>query len=332
VWGAAAVLAAVIPALLDLTLLLRSISHPGAEWGRPETLEALFRHVSAAQYGAYDLGLRGLARTEAWGRSAAIVASGFAGVAPALALLGVGLWRAPGGGRSRRAPAFAAILLTTAGFLFALAYETEDVEVFLLPSFLGVALLSGLGIAWLGSLGGRRGKILALAAALAAVAVPAAVNLPRRNLAGADGAAAYGRDMLAGVPRDGVLFVEGDDAFILAYLTGVLGERPDVTIYDRKGNLFRDLAAERAAGPFRTDRIAIETRFIEEETARASPRPILFMSWPGYDLPAGLRFEPVGLLYRVRRGDGPAIGERRSRGRRGGAGILSPSRSPPPIR
>jgi tetratricopeptide (TPR) repeat protein len=52
-------------------------------------------------------------------------------------------------------------------------------------------------------------------------------------------------------------------------------------------------------------RIRREREFIEREMARKDPRPILFMSWPGYELPANLRFEPEGLFYRVRRAAEP---------------------------
>jgi len=113
-------------------------------------------------------------------------------------------------------------------------------------------------------------------------------------------------DMLHGLPAAAVLFVEGDDAFLLAYRIQVLGERPDVTIYDRTGALFHDELRETGSAPRRGEapqafRVRRELEYIARELRSERPRPLLFMSWPGYELPPALRFEPEGLFYRVRR-------------------------------
>ena len=84
--------------------------------------------------------------------------------------------------------------------------------------------------------------------------------------------------MLRSVPEDGVLFVEGDNAFLLAYLLQVRGERPDVTVYDRNGHLFADELRE--AGPVALlgeSRAAWRIRR-EQTFAMGSARPVEVMT------------------------------------------------------
>jgi len=96
-----------------------------------------------------------------------------------------------------------------------------------------------------------------------------------------------------------MLFVDGDDAFVLAYATQVRGERPDVTLVDRRGLLF---ASARFYGGGAGD---AERRAREIAEAERASNPVLFMGWPGYELPDGWRFEPEGLFFRVRRSGEP---------------------------
>jgi tetratricopeptide (TPR) repeat protein len=115
-------------------------------------------------------------------------------------------------------------------------------------------------------------------------------------------------DMLDTLPQRSILFTEGDETFLLSYLIQVQGQRPDLLIFDRSGNLFRNELLEPGSMPLDGEsaqafRIRRETEFILNELTASVPRPVFFMSWPGYELPAGLRFEPLGLFYRVRRDD-----------------------------
>jgi tetratricopeptide (TPR) repeat protein len=142
--------------------------------------------------------------------------------------------------------------------------------------------------------------------ALAVVLAPLAMHAHSRDLRRFSAAADYGRDVLASVPAGGTLFVEGDDAFILAYLVRVRGERNDLRIYDRLGLVFPDQL--RAAGVERLPgedaaawRARAERSYLLEALARPNAPEVRFATWPGYALPAGLRFEPLGLLYAVRR-------------------------------
>jgi len=266
----AAAIALAIPLAADATLLLRGLRDTGA-WGGVDSVSRLVAHVVAARYRSYDLGWAGLARPAGWSVVGATLCRGlaFTGVVAAC----VGALRTPPRARN------ACLVLAAAGIVFALRYATEDVGVFLLPSVLGLSMLAASAVP----------KRAGLAVAIGLTAVPLAVNLRGADRHGDRAAWLYAEDMLATLPPGSTLFVDGDDAFVLAYATQVRGERPDVTLVDRRGLLF-------AGSGGMAHEIA--------EVERAS-RPVAFMGWPGYELPGGWRFEPEGLFFRVRRGGEP---------------------------
>lgn len=297
----AALLALCLPVVLYGSLIPRAAADPALNWGRTVDLERLWAHVTTRAYAHYFVAPEGWFWARAWagvGRML-LTALGPAGIAlAALGLTGVV------GRRTLFRPVAAA--LAVPALLFGLSYATPDVHVLFLPLLLALAVAAGLGIADLASSRfARPWPIGWLAAAL--VVLPLVVwHHPTHDLRQATAARDYAEDMLASVPRQGVLFVEGDDAFLLAYLTQVLGQRPDLTLYDRAGILFRDEATESGSPPRGGEtgpdfRIRREIEFVLREAGRPVPRAVLFMSWPGYELPAGLRFEPEGLFYRVRR-------------------------------
>jgi tetratricopeptide (TPR) repeat protein len=96
----------------------------------------------------------------------------------------------------------------------------------------------------------------------------------------------YAADVLRSVPQGGTLIADGDNVFLLQYATQVLGERPDLTLYDRGGHVLRTLPPGK------------ETALTEAA----------FLSWPGYEAPAGLRFRPHGLVYLLER-EGPVASD-----------------------
>lgn len=304
-WAAASMIAAAIPLGAYGWLLLRSGADPAANWGRPDDLAALVAHVTTRSYRFYVLGVAGWLRPEGWARVGEMLWTSFGYVGLPLALLGL-VGALSGRLPAQRRSAVAVVLVGGAWLLFGLSYGTEDVEVLYLPTVLATALAAGLGLAAIRMFGGghRSGVVASVAVGVALVASPLAVHLGAANLSGVTAGADYGRDMLATVPERGVLFVEGDDAFLLAYLQQVLGERTDVTIYDRNGLLFRDELVEEGSGPIAGEnpllyRVRREQEFAMRELRSAAPRAVMFMTWPGYGLPPALRFEPQGLFYRV---------------------------------
>jgi tetratricopeptide (TPR) repeat protein len=296
------------PLLFYGTLILRSRAGPAANWGRPDDLARMISHATARGYDFYVIGPAGWLRAEAWERLADLLWNGFSyGTAP-LALLGlVAALRQRGPGRRAGA---ALLALGLPLLLFGLSYGTEDLEVLFLPLGLVTALLAGLGIGALSSVLPRRGSFLGLLLTAVLLCAQLLLHFPSHNLRRVTAAADYGRDLLATLPRNGVIFVAGDDSFVLAYLIQVLGERRDVQVYDQLGLLFDDELSEPGAPPRPGEprlayRARREQRFIVSELAQSDGRRVFFVTWPGYALPRGLTFEPVGLLYEARRSGRP---------------------------
>lgn len=305
----AAAAATMIPLGAYASLLLRARLEPAANWGHPVTWEALLGHAGAFRYRVFDVGWSGLLRADAWVTLAGALWSEFAGLGLILAALGAvdRRPRAAGGQRLRAALA----LVAAASAAFALRYATEDNRVFHLPATLAVAALAGLGVAGMETRLSRRvGRIVAVALSALLVVVLGVAHFREQDRRADRGAEDYGRDLLASIPGDGIVFAEGDDAFVVAYLTQVKGERPDIVLYDRGGNLFRDVLRESGASPRPGEspadlRLRREIDMAVREGAAPGGRAVCFMSWPGYELPGGAVFEPVGLLYRVKRAGEP---------------------------
>lgn len=284
----AAAVAIAIPLALDATLLLRAARDPGA-WGGVSSLPSLLAHLGASRYLSYDLGWAALVRPEGWSVVARTLVSGLAVTGAVAAFAGArGL---------KTRDRWAMVLLAAAGVAFALRYATEDVDVFLIPTIVAVGVLAAGAVAVLEV---RASRVIAAVVAGLIVAIPLAANARRADRHGDSAAAYYAADMLATLPENATLFTDGDDAFVLAYATQVRGDRPDVNLIDRRGLLF---ASARFYGADTGD----ERRMIREiaEIERGS-RAVYFMGWPGYELPAGWRFEPEGIFFRATRADSGA--------------------------
>lgn len=181
---------------------------------RADTSHALlFARALPAEFGALPLALAAAGAAAAWGRSRAV----------ALALAGFA--------------ALQAWFFTRVGFPSDVAWLRGVIERFYVLPLLALAFLAGCGAAWvLAALARRRAAAAAAAVLLAAaVLVPAA---PRAKLADQRGnhfVETLGRGILAGLPPDAVLFVQGDLLHnTLAWLTRVGKLRPDVTVLDQE--------------------------------------------------------------------------------------------------
>ncbi len=268
-WLLAAALALAVAALAYGSLLLRARLVPEITWNHFSGTRAWWEHVTAAAYRPFDLGFAGLFRLEGW-----------RGVlsAPAVDLGPAGLLLALGGVIA--APRLRVPLLLLVGLHvgFALRYGTEDVDVYLLPAVAALSMLGGVGAAravqW-------RARVM-MAAVIVAVLAQGAWRFRSMDLRTVTLGADYAADVLRSVPEGGTLIADGDNVFLLQYATQVLGQRRDLTVYDRGGHVLRTLPPGR-----------------ESMLTEAA-----FLSWPGYEAPAGKRFRPHGLVYLLER-DGP---------------------------
>ena len=106
----------------------------------------------------------------------------------------------------------------------------------------------------------------------------------------------YGRDLLADLPANAVLIVEGDDAaFVLDYLQRIEKVRPDVSLYNRVGRGMDLLDWDEHDLPPREQGRLRKRR--EGELAR-SGRPLFYLV-PRRAPLDGWGFTPKGLLYRL---------------------------------
>jgi hypothetical protein len=143
-------------------------------------------------------------------------------------------------------------------------------HVYPLPAYAIAALWLGLGFGWLAERYALpRGRALAAGAALLAMvaAVGAYVNLRANH----EWAARYAQTVLKLLPKDAVVFGQGDaDLLPMAYFHMVENVRPDITLYQSQGLIL----GNRLFHPLRTDQEnanRVLREFIQEQKA-----PVVF--------------------------------------------------------
>jgi tetratricopeptide (TPR) repeat protein len=190
--------------------------------------------------------------------------------------------------------------------LFALRYATADVEVLFLPVVVASSLLIGVGWSRWIKHESRLSRFVATLVALVMVSAGLSYGWPRNNLSQRRAASDYASQMLRQLPPNATAFVQGDDAFLLAYYTRTLGERPDVTLFDRQGLILEDELDR--PGPARLNgettvdwRLRRELALLGQALQQRSGSTLYFMSWPGYELPVDGLFVPDGLWWHVAR-------------------------------
>ncbi|HET7903801.1 MAG TPA: DUF2723 domain-containing protein, partial [Candidatus Eisenbacteria bacterium] len=249
-----------------LVTAIRSGAAGAYAWKERGPLEALGDVFSRGAYGAVAQNPPRLDfAAGALSGMAGVVVSG-AGVV-AIALAAYGLWaarrdRAPGAAESSlRLPALAALSIPAC--LVAVVRFTPDaehlaqVEPFLIPVTAIAALYAGAGAGRIARALSQDGPAAALApaegassriaprvaVAVLSLAVVATAAL-RFDLCDRNGfrlPERYGRDLLASVPQGASLVLDGDnETFLAAWLVGLEGARPDLSLRHRRGCAFGD--------------------------------------------------------------------------------------------
>jgi superkiller protein 3 len=111
----------------------------------------------------------------------------------------------------------------------------------------------------------------------------------------------YGMNILNTLDKDAILFVHGDTlAFSMVYLKLVEKKRPDVTVYDRTGNLFEDIY-----GFYKTDKKwtrkewVVQRDRVEREIVTTTSRPVYYCPRRDMSQIPGFELRPSGLVYRL---------------------------------
>jgi len=291
---------------LYLVLLVRSRFDPPLDWGNPETLSRLRDHVTARPYQFLVGKLRGPDTVRR--------------LREILGILGRDLhpmfWPAILAGvvALRRKPA-ALVALGLAVLLLighALAYGIPDIQAHLVPAAALLALLAALGLDLLANLLPARWPKVHLLRQAAWVApvlalAPLIAHRAESDRHGHRSADEFGENLLRALPEHAVFLAEGDNqVFLMAYLTAARGERPDLTIVDRDGNLFDDFYGVRAesgpafTGDFQEQRLKVEKSAIPGWLHEQPPRPVFTSGRTTLPDQIPVRQEARGLVMQLR--------------------------------
>ena len=295
--------------LLYAYLPIRSLANPALDWGNPENLTNLYRHVRRVQYDfmfsqyprSFD---RFLGQLETYGRF------WWGEFGPGLGLLGLAglfvlLWR-------RFVYAMLLVLsalLVVAGFTFWQNFEqTREwlwvMRVFALPAYYVTAIGLGCLLAAVGR-GRPARRNLAVTLGVAAVLTPLVLNFERNDKSDYYWTRDYGANILVSLERDAIYVSESDHgSFSVLYLQTVFDMRPDVVNLRRYGYLESSLLQEMPQelrdkfGPFPPRRYDPEIiAWLVDHTSRP-----VYLSEPMH-LPTEkpVRIVPSGLTFRVLR-------------------------------
>jgi Flp pilus assembly protein TadD len=285
---------------VNLFLLLRSPIDPFLNCGRPDTVERWWRVLTRADYGTLTLALG-----ETPARSLSAIAqhfkrfsTGMVDEAGWLGAIGVLLAAAAFSKRVRSAPPLLLGFLLTGLFFFILgnlpfnAQSTGLLQRFyIVPLFFWFALMA-LGAQALVPTNDSRWTWSALLVLPLVLLGAGEASSNRRDFR----AYAYGLNNLRSLPPKAVFIMDGgDDTFYTtAYLHAAARRRPDVSLHDRLGVVFRSLYGEdfRRLPPPQKD----ERRQVVERSIAESGRPLLYSTMNPEILGKTALFQQ-GLLY-----------------------------------
>jgi hypothetical protein len=214
--------------LLYLTLPLRALTNPPVNWGNPVTLKRFWWLVSGELYRSYYLQFEFVEigeRLQAW---ASLLPQQFGWLGVVLGILGLVLFFT----RSRLY--LYSIWMSVICSLFAIIYSSDDSYVYLIPVYISFSIWIGLGVGnVLGKISFHPRVIVWVAGFL--LAGYFAIRIPgyagqvdaSRDLR----AEMFGRQVMADVPHDALVFVKGDRAIFTSwYFHFALKQRPDLII------------------------------------------------------------------------------------------------------
>ena len=317
-----------------LYLPIRSSLQPLFDWGDPQTVPALLRHVAGMQYREWYFH-----SSERFFDNCANYLAGFPGGVGwvVLALLPWGLFVTF---RRRSAVGAYLVLVALVTVVWASGYEIFDLEPYYLPADVVAIAFAFLGAAdllarWLRM--GTRHRILGIGVAGVALIVPGlqvALRYPEVDRS-QDHVVRFHLDtVLETVPRDAILLSAFWDAVVspLLYVQSVEGTRTDVTVVDTEllrrswyypllrrwdpgllppfetevDRFLEALAPFEAQNPYDAGRLERDYRSVIEEVAHAHRpvRPTAFTTDLAPNFARGIPPVPEGLVYVLR--DSPA--------------------------
>ncbi len=124
--------------------------------------------------------------------------------------------------------------MAVAALAFSFVYHPADADVYVLPLLISFSIWLGLGVGELADLLFKRSPALAMGISLlilGMVLLRSLSHYPQVDASHDSRAEDFARQVLAGAPKDAILFAEGDGAiFALWYFHFALHERPDLVV------------------------------------------------------------------------------------------------------
>ncbi|MFH1073775.1 MAG: tetratricopeptide repeat protein [Candidatus Firestonebacteria bacterium] len=290
--------------LLYLYLIIRAQAVPVINWGNPENLQNLIRHISRQQYLIVDPGKRTISHffVELYGYSLAVLRqNNFLFI---LFPLGIySLWK-----QSKKYLLLTGILFlfTSAGFavftnFYLNSHDLYIVDPFLIPSFFMLSLFSVIGLFFIiNKLRPDKFQVYTLVSIIAVFSVLLIpFNYYKSDKSKNWLAFKYGANLFKTIKKNGTLFAAGDNAtFITCYLSRVEKIRPDLTIYDDTGNVFDNIYGKDfhrlEFGNYHRRLNETQWKLINE-----AETPVYCVTGSNLNNAPGFKMKPDGVLFRI---------------------------------
>ncbi len=295
-------------------LPLAAAADPPLNWGDPSTWDRFVRHVSRAQYRSLELegDVPWTTKLRFAGHFLGLLWEQFTPyVLIPFTLLGWGFLGSRN--KERSLLLLPIILMNSAGLILTLHYSFDAenrtrMEEYYLPAYLCISVLVAAGLARLLRMtAGSRWRTPAVALCLLAPLLPLLAHWRVNDMSRYYLAYDFNRAVLESLPEGAVYIGSGDaTVFPAVYLQACEGVRPDVILADVTGQL-----SPRAAALVRE----IDPGLDPADAERAKRALVLNGAAPVFVASknvirdrSGYRFDPWGLVYRVRSAGGPGNG------------------------
>ena len=284
-----------------LYLIISANNKPPMNWGQTYNLERMLYHIRRGQYG--DITTRPYTLGGFFDMSLVFLKWAWFEFTVMLLLVLPGLYTFYKKNRRLFNVFMVFFLFSTLGLMWVLNYEINPRNVyvnvvFFIPAFALTAVFAGFGYYFLA----EKFKY-AYAAVPLLLLVPFLENLKVNNLSNNYTAFNYGVNILKTMEKDAIFFCEGDNQmFTLGYLQYAGKLRPDITIYDDLGIIFKNIYGENFLRITRRERDVIRNKLLLEmvqETARPVYIPLIGSK---ESLFQEYKKEQHGILYKLVKG------------------------------
>ncbi len=308
-----------------LYLPIRSSHNPVIDWGNPENMGNFLSVVMRKQFsfadqvdlGVVTLPFSFLAKpaTQLMNTLELIVIITFKNLGPVILLLAfLGLYTTYR--KDRRLMVISLLFWGALGpgfaFLIGDSYRVGTLYIPYVPSFFILAVIASIGFGESVQVIRTKPNLWKLVVVLL-ILMPAiflAANFKSRDYSTNTVAYDHALNLLNTAEKNAIIFSEENEwLFPLLYVHSVEGVRPDITLYDRNGNLFNDIYKE-AKKDYRSEQYYESKRkALEEELFQTTARPAYYAVDKNFENYHYADVYKVGVLYRLKEAQPLNFGE-----------------------